>query len=450
MPSSPVVTLSFILPVLNEQGRIATTLTQLRRQYPAAQLVVVDGGSHDDTVQNARPLCDQLLETLPGRALQMNAGAAAATGAYLFFLHADSQLAIASSDLQAALGKRPKWGFCRVRLSGTHPMFGVIAGCMNVRSTLTRVATGDQMLFVEREVFIETGGFDLLPLMEDIALSKRLRKIAAPLILKPAVLTSSRRWRERGIVKTILEMWWLRLAYFFGVSPQYLWRRYYGPDIGSGSPAGVDICIDAKSVERTTLHIQFAREPVVGEVKTRLQPHFSPEQACDIHCELVRLTNRRLVEAALGPVELSVAGGTQHPLFAQCVALGTDAVQAQHGSDLGERMYNALHAGIARYPQVLLVGSDCPVLDADYLEAASDALREVDVVLGPAEDGGYVLIGARRVDMCWFEGVQWGGSNVLADTVSRLRQTNTRYRLLPQMWDVDRPQDVSRWRSLPS
>lgn len=450
MPVSPAVSISFILPVLNEQGRIATTLTQLRRQYPAAQLVVVDGGSHDDTVQNARPLCDQLLETSPARALQMNAGAAAATGAYLFFLHADSQLAITSSELQAALGTRPKWGFCRVRLSGTHPMFGVIAGCMNVRSAVTRVATGDQMLFVEREVFIETGGFDLLPLMEDVAFSKRLRKIAAPLILKPAVLTSSRRWQEHGICRTILEMWWLRLAYFVGVSPQYLWRRYYGADPEPSSLEQVDSSSDASFAERTTLHIQFAREPVVGEVKTRLQPDFSPEQACETHCELVRLTNHRLVEAALGPVELSVAGATEHPLFAQCVALGTEAVLSQRGSDLGERMCNALQAGIARYPQVLLVGSDCPVLDAAYLQAASDALREVEVVLGPAEDGGYVLIGARSVDARWFEGVQWGGSKVLADTVSRLRQTNTRYTLLPQLWDVDRPQDVRRWRSLPS
>ena len=219
---------SFIIPVLDEQHTVAAVLCDLRERYPHSQLIVVDGGSGDRTVAAALPLCDLLLLGKRGRASQMNLGGQVASSPYLVFLHADSRPGVCAAELDACLAQQPLWGFCRVRLSGQRPLFRVIEWCMNQRSRLTSVATGDQMLFVQKALFDQTGGFDAIPLMEDVAYCKRLRRVACPLIITQAVLTSSRRWEEGGVVKTVLRMWLLRLAYFLGVSPSTLWRHYYG------------------------------------------------------------------------------------------------------------------------------------------------------------------------------------------------------------------------------
>jgi rSAM/selenodomain-associated transferase 2 len=218
----------FVIPVLNEQERIACLLRHLRSHFPDSELIVVDGGSHDRTVALALPLCDVLLLGEPGRARQMNLGGRGASADYLCFLHADSTPGVSASQLEAYLSVGPSWGFCRVRLSGSRPAFRVIEWFMNWRSRVTSVATGDQMLFLQRALFERSGGFDSIPLMEDVAYSKRLRRLAAPLVIAEPVLSSSRRWEQRGVLSTVLFMWGLRLAYFAGVSPARLWGHYYG------------------------------------------------------------------------------------------------------------------------------------------------------------------------------------------------------------------------------
>lgn len=219
---------SFVIPTLNEAAGIAPLLENLRARFPAARLIVVDGGSADDTVRLAMPRSDELLLCEAGRARQMNLGASVARSAYVCFLHADSLPGADAQAFAAYLASRPAWGFCRVRLSGRQPAFRVIEWFINQRSRLTRIATGDQMLFVRRDVFEQYGGFDALPLMEDVAYCKRLRRVAAPVIVSEPVLTDSRRWEEGGVLRTVLKMWALRLAFFAGVSPQRLWQHYYG------------------------------------------------------------------------------------------------------------------------------------------------------------------------------------------------------------------------------
>lgn len=222
------VGVSFVIPVFNEQATVAVLLRDLRLRYPASQLIVVDGGSCDRTVALAMPLCDLVLLSSRGRAQQMNLGGQAASSAYLLFLHADSRPGASAAQLEVCLAQRPRWGFCRVRLSGERPLFRVIEWFMNQRSRFTSVATGDQMLFVQKSLFDQSGGFDAIPLMEDVAYCKRLRRLAPPLIISAPVMTSSRRWEEGGVVKTVLRMWLLRLAYSLGVAPHTLWRFYYG------------------------------------------------------------------------------------------------------------------------------------------------------------------------------------------------------------------------------
>jgi rSAM/selenodomain-associated transferase 2 len=219
---------TFVIPVLNEASNITALLQSLRVQFPDAQVIVVDGGSTDDSVLKAGPDCDLLLRCDPGRARQMNCGAARASGDYLLFLHADTRLSLDQAQLGTALADRPTWCFFPVRFAPSSRLLQVVATFMNWRSRLTRVATGDQCLVVAAEVFRELGGYADMPLMEDVELSKRLRRRAQPLVLPQKVITDSRRWQSRGVLRTIVQMWWLRLAYFLGADPARLWQRYYG------------------------------------------------------------------------------------------------------------------------------------------------------------------------------------------------------------------------------
>ena len=220
------MTLSIIMPVLNEAACIGTTLRALSPlRTRGAEVIVVDGGSRDGTAELARSLADRVLVAPRGRAKQMNAGAAAAKGDAFLFLHADTRLPDnADMSILAALATRP-WGRFDVRFD-SGGWLRVVALAMNLRSRLTGIATGDQAMFVGRKAFIEAGGFVPIPLMEDIALSARLRRIGRPYCISTPVTTSARRWRKNGIGRTILLMWQLRLRYFFGADPARLARTY--------------------------------------------------------------------------------------------------------------------------------------------------------------------------------------------------------------------------------
>jgi len=226
------VRVSFVIPTLNEASNIAPLLDYLQEAYPHCERIVIDGGSSDDTVRLAMPRCDQFLLGRAGRASQMNLGARVATGDYLFFLHADTRPTLSAARLHSALAEQPVWGFNPVQFTSKRFSFRVISWFMNHRSRLTHVATGDQMLFAQRQVFLEQGPYADIKLMEDIALCKRLRRLAKPLVLPEPVVTSSRRWEEQGVVRTVVRMWMLRLAYVCGASPQTLWRFYYRNGFG--------------------------------------------------------------------------------------------------------------------------------------------------------------------------------------------------------------------------
>jgi len=223
------VSLSIIIPVLNEAENIPAlldSLQPLRRR--GAEVVVVDGGSSDDTADLARAGADQVLLSAPGRARQMNAGAAAARGEILCFLHADSRLPEGADGLMinGLSHSRRSWGRFDVTISGTHPLLRVIACMMNWRSRLTGIATGDQGLFVTRSLFEAAGHFPDIALMEDIALSRQLKIYGAPLCIAHRLTTSGRRWEKHGVWRTMLLMWRLRLAYWLGADPDKLVLRY--------------------------------------------------------------------------------------------------------------------------------------------------------------------------------------------------------------------------------
>ena len=193
------------------------------------------------------------------------------------------------------------------------------------------------------------------------------------------------------------------------------------------------------------LLIQFAREPVVGGVKTRMMPSLSAAQACELHCELTQWTARQLLSFARGTVELSVAGDTSHGLFSRCLSLGVHRISRQRGEGLGQRMYRALSGGLREFQSVILVGSDCPEIDPAYLGKAVESLRHADVVLGPATEGGYVLIGARAIREEIFQDIPWGSDQVFARTLAALSDSKLSWAQLPALRDIDRPEDLAIW-----
>lgn len=224
---------SVIVPVLNEGDTLAVSLARLRAALTDDdELIVVDGGSTDHSIDIARELADTVLVSDPGRSTQMNTGAVCARGVWLWFIHADTVLDARHREALNGLASTTPWGRFDVRLSQSRPLFRVIAFMMNWRSRLTGIATGDQALFVHRDIFREQGGFPEQPLMEDIALSRTLRALERPACLRPPVITSSRRWENNGAWRTIWLMWSLRFRYWRGASPGALHRDYYRGDAG--------------------------------------------------------------------------------------------------------------------------------------------------------------------------------------------------------------------------
>jgi rSAM/selenodomain-associated transferase 2 len=218
-----------VVPALNEAAGIQRMLAALQPlRARGHEVIVVDGGSTDGTPTLAAPLADRVVASARGRAVQQNAGAAAASGDVLLFLHADTTLP-EGADALVLDGLRRSgrgWGRFDVRLSGRHPLLRVVERMIGLRSRLSGIATGDQAIFMRREWFRRAGGFPELPLMEDVAITRVLKRLGPPLALRARVTTSSRRWEERGIVRTILLMWRLRWDYFRGADPADLARRY--------------------------------------------------------------------------------------------------------------------------------------------------------------------------------------------------------------------------------
>lgn len=458
LPSRPVNTISIIIPVLNEAAALAAHLPFLQTWRDAGhEVIVVDGGSSDQSLNvcqpdHARYGVDRLLSAPPGRASQMNAGARVARGDLLLFLHIDSILPAFIPPVLSKIGadqRLPRWGRFDVRLTGSKPVFRLIEFMMNLRSRLTGIATGDQAIFVQCALFLQMGGFPAMPLMEDVQICTQLKRLAGrPLCLREQVISDSRRWEQRGVWRTIALMWRLRLAFFLGGDPQQLHQQYYHRP----APRHVT-CVQQQDSTNLSAGIAFfARTPEPGRVKTRFIPTLGEEGASALHCELIRLTWQRTHTGLRWPMTLWMSEPGKEDWFARHCPGAVLALQ--QGQDLGLRMSHALQATLKQHALAIVIGADCASLDSAYLDEAVRALQQgADVVLGPAEDGGYVLLGVRRtVPESIFEDIAWGTDQVLQQTRAKLRALSVANGLvweeLAPRWDVDRPGDLPRLATL--
>ena len=434
---APGSALRIVMPVFNEGSTLATRLKALAPlRARGAELVVVDGGSTDDTWAIASALADQLLLGPRGRASQMNAGAKDATADALLFLHADTKLP-EGADLRIvhALRAGQHWGRFDVLIDGTPAALRLVARLMNLRSRLTGIATGDQAIFVRRSVFESLGGFADLPLMEDVELSTRLRRHSAPACIQTPVITSGRRWEQHGVWRTIALMWWLRAAYYFGADIAALARRYGYAARREDAAAAVVI---------------FAKAPLPGLAKTRLIPVLGAQGAARAQRRFTQNTLRLAAAADTGPVTLWCAPDADQLFFRALHRAGGVALQSQCDGDLGARMQHACaHHFASRLDQpLLLIGTDCAVLAPGHLQAVARALEQHEVVIVPAEDGGYVLIGMRRLIPEVFERIDWSTPQVLTQTRERLTQAGVEWLEMRTLWDVDEPADWQRLQAL--
>ncbi|MDP2821884.1 MAG: TIGR04283 family arsenosugar biosynthesis glycosyltransferase [Sulfuritalea sp.] len=433
--------LSIVMPVLDEAPQIAERLQALQAlRAQGVELIVADGGSTDGTAQLAAPLADRVLAAPRGRAAQMNAGAAASQGRVLLFLHADTTLPEAALPaIRKAIDDGASWGRFDVRIDGRHPLLRIVERMMNWRSRFFGIATGDQAIFVRREVFDSVGGYPDLPLMEDLALCAALKRRAPPACLRHTVVTSGRRWEKHGVLRTILLMWWLRAAWFLGADPARLARRYgyeprVSPRLSRRSPDPIGIAVMAKA-------------PVAGYAKTRLIPALGAGAAARLHRQLTLRTLVTARAAGIGPVTLWCAPDTRQRFFrALRQRCGVD-LHAQPELDLGARMAHIFAA--SRERPLLLIGTDCPALNPGHLQQAARALFDgADAVFITTEDGGYILVGLQRPVAELFVGIDWSTERVMAQTRSRLAELNLRWQEVANLWDVDRAADVARWQAL--
>lgn len=219
---------TIVIPTLNEELEVQSCLLPLQRfREQDVEVIVVDGGSFDKTPELVDGYCDQYISMERGRAIQMNAGTLRAKGEIIFFLHVDTRLPDNFLELISSMSVNGfYWGRFDVKLSGQHWLFRVIETMMNLRSRLTGIVTGDQVIFLSKNLYREVGGFPEIELMEDIEMSRKLKNITSPLCLREKVMTSSRRWEKNGIISTMVRMWWLRFSYFIGVDPVKLVKDY--------------------------------------------------------------------------------------------------------------------------------------------------------------------------------------------------------------------------------
>ena len=428
--------LSVVVPAVDEASTLPAALARLASlRKRGHEVLVVDGGSRDETCGIASRFADRVLVSPRGRAVQMNTGASVATGTTLLFLHADCRLpdgALAAIEGAHAAGYR--WGRFDVSLEGRSRWLPIVAATMNQRSALTGICTGDQAMFVEREAFETAGGFPPIALMEDVALSRTLKsKAGPPKRVRQRVVASGRRWDTKGALRTIATMASLRFAYWRGADPSRHARRDYGL---APAPAA-------------TLQV-FAKSPVPGFVKTRLAATIGNDAAAAVYRDLVLRTLGVATAARkagiVGSVELWLAPEAQGGTLAEWAVQHELVVKTQRGVDLGARMRHALRESLAAGRPALLIGTDVPAFDLPYLARAAAALQSHDAVIGPAEDGGYVLVGlARDIDL--FEGVQWSTADVMTQTRELLRSASASWSELPTLWDIDTHDDLVRWRA---
>lgn len=426
--SSPPI--SVIVPVYGEESIIDGTVRMVRETARGAdvEIVVADGGPGHATLAALTEPEVTGVRCPPGRGVQMNAGAAAARGGILVFLHADTRLPDGwPGRVIHALSGRAVAGAFSLGIDSPRRSLALVAAAANLRSRLERAPYGDQTLFFKADVFRALGGFAPIPIMEDVELFGRLRGQGERIhILRDRVLTSPRRWERDGVVRRTLANWLLRLRYALGAAPERLAESYR-----------------PHADRRRDCLLFFVKHPEPGAVKTRLARGASPEMAARFYAALVE---DRLAALDHGDFDVLVCFAPAERREAVAGWLGSERrYLAQRGQGLGERMENGFRDAFAvGYERVVLTGSDIPGLTPALVRSGLDGLGPKRALLGPAEDGGYYLVGFHRDGFAGraLHDPEWSSSGVFARARAALAEAGLAVAELAPLRDADTPDDL--------
>lgn len=432
--------LGVVIPAMDEASALPGLLADLSKLALAHHVVVVDGGSRDDTVAVARAGGALVLRAPTGRACQMNAGAAFLRTKWLLFLHADTRLDAAAREAVRRHVARDKPIAAHFRLAFAHPHFWyrLLEAGQRVRERLFGLAYGDQGLLLPRELFFQAGPFPDEPVMEDVILALRLRRARRLMRLPAVAATSARRYEEEGKVRAFLRNARL-ISRFMAGAPS--------PALALDYPLRRRQAVNAppSSQQQSAALLVFAKAPRPGAVKTRLAAAVGPDAAAEAYRRMGRMIAVQLADA---PAEMTVCfdpPGTEAEMRRWLDPLPRRYLPQGHG-DLGERMARLVRRALTgpdRADRAVVVGTDAPTVDGAVATRALNALDSADIVLGPSTDGGYYLIGLNAPCPDLFRSIPWSTSSVLAATAARAREQGLDVTYLEMQADIDTLADLT-------
>ncbi len=438
--------LGIVIPTLDEEEALPPLLKYLGRLAIAHRVLVVDGGSRDGTVAAARTGGAEVMRSCCGRARQMNAGAAFLRTRWLLFLHADSRLDDAALRSIARHVERdvPVAGYFGLAIAHEHVFYRMIEAGQRIRERLAGLVYGDQGLLIRRDLFAGIGGYPDEPIMEDVIVSRRLLEVGQLVPLAGTLTTSARRYEEEGRVRALFRNMRTITRFLSGTGPTVLARRYR-PRRAHGT--GPRTAAQEASPASATLLV-FAKAPRPGTVKTRLARTIGDKRATELYRRMARLIVAAVRSA---PVRMVVCYDPPDGEAEVRSWLGPAPHQywPQGTGDLGTRMSRMVARALSDADRVVIIGTDAPAVGADTITRAFAALDSADVVIGPARDGGYYLLGLQGPHPDLFAGIRWSTGSVLAETTKRTERLGLSVTWLEVEGDVDTADDltpeVTRW-----
>lgn len=448
-----------VIPALDEADALPGLLADLTGLALERQVLVVDGGSRDRTVQVARAGGAQVLGSRRGRARQMNAGAMFLETAWLFFLHADSRL---GDDAHAAIvrhvrGRERHAGYLGLAFGNDHFFYRLVELGQRARVRRLGLIYGDQGLLIPRDLFFAAGPYPDQPLMEDVILNRRLLGRGRLRPLPATVTTSARRYEEEGRIRACLRNVKLISRLLSGDDPASLAAAYpprtrpSRPDLPSRardrdgstprSPRDDTPATPAPATPDPTLLV-FAKAPRPGAVKTRLARSIGDGAAAEVYRRMGRLVVDQMASA---PATVTVCHAPDEAATEVRDWLGAAPARywPQGGGDLGARMSRMFDRAFESSERVAVIGTDAPAVDAETIRRALMALDSADVVLGPSRDGGYYLMALRRPQPRLFTDIGWSTPSVMEDTAARARSLGLDVTFLEVQSDVDTAADLT-------
>jgi len=420
---------SVIVPTLNEEYYIGKNINAITNKRDDVEIIVADGGSSDGTVEAAAAKGARISNTEKGRGIQLNAGASIAKGNILFFLHADTLIPENTFDLLDDFFPNENNNICRFKLG-----FDIDNHLLKVYTSFSKFNTiftryGDSGIVIRKNFFNSMGGFKNYFIFEDVEFLSRVSKKAKIRLLNAEAKSSARKFVYNGLIKNQIQSFALFAKYFLGSDSSQLWNDYF---------------IKKNKMKKSSLII-FVRYPVKRKVKTRLARDTNDEFSYDFY----KICTEEIIKQARGLKSFNkylFYTGAEEKEKIMSWAGPKFLYALQEGNNLGSRMLNAFELVFSHYAgKAIIIGSDIPDINPDIIYEADKQLDNADIVIGPSEDGGYYLLGMKKVYKELFENIDWSSNSVYNSTVETANKLNLKTIELKMLRDIDTKRDLDEW-----